>query len=145
MKKTILLLFLFSLIISSCSRDDSSEATTNSATIKLDNTSWSGLFNRADILVMTNNSFDIGIGKEEKVNVTFSENSKFKLRGYIKNNAEWVYNSGPYEGSFVVNNSGAITLNYESGATFNLLNSGSISGNEMTLKVGNTQYKFIKD
>lgn len=145
MKKTILLLLLFCLIITSCSRDDFNESTANPTTVKLDNTSWSGVFNRADILEMTNNSFDIGIGKEEKVILTFSENSKFKLRGYIKNNGDWVYNSGPYEGSYAVNNSGAITLTYESGATFNLLNSGSIKGNDMILKVGNTQYKFIKD
>lgn len=142
MIKTILFTFLISLLIISCSRnDDNSNDDSNS--VKLENTNWSGVFSSSEIKIMTNNVMN---WDNEKVQIQFMENNTFKLYGYNKNNtSQWVMNSGPYKGTYTISSSNSIKLNYESGATFSPLNSGSISGSVMTLKVGNNQFKFNKE
>lgn len=142
MRKSILLLIaLLTLTISCSSNDDNNND--NSTLVKLDNTAWSGVFSSTEIKIMTNNTMN---WDNEKVQVQFKENNSFKLYGYGKNSQnQWIINSGPYNGSYTYSSTGTIKLNYESGATFSSLNSGTISGSVMTLKVGSNQYKFNQE
>lgn len=143
MKKPILLFLTIFLLLVSCGRDDDNDTNDNSNSVKLENTSWSGTFSSNEIKIMTNNVMN---WDNEKVQIQFKENNTFKLYGYGKNTSnQWIVNSGPYKGTYSYSSNGTIKLNYESGATFSPLNSGSISGSVMTLKVGNNQFKFNKE
>lgn len=142
MRKSISLLITLLLLTLSCSSNDDNNSD-NLILVKLDNTSWSGVFSSTEVKIMTNNIMN---WDNEKVQVQFKENSTFKLYGYGKNpQNQWIINSGPYIGTYTYSSTGAIKLNYESGATFSLLNNGSISGTVMILKVGNSQFKFNQE
>ncbi|MGN7709174.1 hypothetical protein [Chryseobacterium sp. 22543] len=140
MRKSILLLIVLLTLTVSCGSNDDNN---NSTLLKLDNTSWSGVFSFMEIKIMTNNTMN---WDNEKVQVQFKENNTFKLYGYGKNQQnQWVINSGPYNGTYTYSSTGTIKFTYESGATFSSLNSGTISGSVMTLKVGDNQYKFNQE
>ncbi|MCT3630168.1 hypothetical protein CMU78_05890 [Elizabethkingia anophelis] len=144
MNKTILFfLSMLLLTIISCSRSNDDSSNNNRDSMKLDNTNWSGIFSSYEMKIMTNNIIAID---NEKVQIQFSENNTFKLYGYGKSQQnQWIVNSGPYKGTYTYSSNGTIKLNYESGATFNSLNSGYISNSIMTISIGNNQFKFNKE
>lgn len=142
MRKSILLLITLLTLTVSCTNNDDNNSD-GSTIVKLDNIAWSGVFSSTEIKIMTSNTMN---WDNEKVQVQFKENNSFKLYGYGKNSQnQWIINSGPYNGTYTYSSTGAIKLNYESGATFSPLSNGTISGSVMTLKVGNNQFKFNQE
>ncbi len=142
MNKTILFfLSMLLLTIISCSRSNDDSSNNNTGSIKLDNTNWSGSTkcNQAE-------SINGSAWCSDKVQIQFLEKNTYKLYGYGKTSQnQWYVNSGPYKGTYTYSSNGAVSLNFESGVTFNTVSTGNISGTILILQNGTIKITLNKE